>query len=214
MSSIARAAGACWVGAAISFWLAWFLMPLPGTTDAAFILEQVAATPERVFWSVALQLISAALFVPGLLGLVSVSALRGSRGAFVAAALVGIGATGLAADAIYHLLAYEMSLPGVTREAMLPVMQRFQSTDLVFVAPQLLALLGGVGLLAWRGARAGAVSHWAPRLFVTALAVAAAGGAAVRAAGGAGRRALALSVLALFSLAVAELGASLWRARS
>ncbi|HKC51760.1 MAG TPA: hypothetical protein VKF60_13265 [Myxococcota bacterium] len=69
MSSLARIAGGCWVGAAISFWLAWFLMPLPGTTDAALILEEVGAMSERVFWSVALQLISSALFVPALLGL-------------------------------------------------------------------------------------------------------------------------------------------------
>lgn len=108
-------------------------MPLPGTTDAAFILEQVGATRERVFWSVAFQLISSALFVPGLLGLISVSDLRGSGRGFAATSLVGIGATGLAADAIYPLVAYEMSLPGVTRSAMLPVMER------LFVAPQLLA---------------------------------------------------------------------------
>jgi hypothetical protein len=214
MSSVARIAGGCWVGAAITFWLAWFLMPLPGTTDAAFILDQVGATRERVFWSVALQLVSSALFVPGLLGLVSSSALRGSTPGFVGATLVGIGATGFAADAIYHLLAYEMSLPGVTRDAMLPVMERFQSADLVFVAPQLLALLGGVGFLTWSAARAGAASRWAPRLLAAALVLALVGGAAVRASGGAGRRVLALCVLALFSLATAQLGAGLWRTRS
>jgi hypothetical protein len=214
MTSLARIAGGCWVGAAISFWLAWFLMPLPGTTDAAFILDQVGATPERVYGSVAFQLVSSALFVPALLGLASLSPLRDSRAGFAAASLVGIGVTGLAADAIYHLVAYEMSLPGLTREAMLPVMQRFQSADLVFVAPQLLALLGGMGFLGWSAARAGAASRWVPRLLALALGVALAGGAAVRASGGAGRRALALGVLALFSLAVAELGLGLWRVRS
>jgi hypothetical protein len=214
MSSLARVAGVCWVGAAISFWLAWFLMPLPGTTAAAFILEQVGAAPDRVYGSVAFQLIASALFVPALLGLLSATPLRGSGAGFAAASLVGVGATGLAADAIYHLVAYEMSLPGVSREAMLPVMERFQSADLIFVAPQLLALLGGVGFLGWSAARSEAVSRWVPRLLALALGVAIIGGAAVRAAGGAGRRALALSVLALFSLALAELGASLWRARS
>ncbi len=129
MSSVARIAGVCWVGAAISFWLAWFLMPLPGTTDAGFILAEVGATSGRVFWSVAFQLISSALFAPALLGLVSVSPRRGAGLGFAAASLVGVGVTGLAADAIYHLVAYEMSLPGVTRDAMLPVMERFQSAD-------------------------------------------------------------------------------------
>ncbi|MFI5315810.1 MAG: hypothetical protein ACHQ6T_08920 [Myxococcota bacterium] len=213
MGSTSRIAGACLVAAGISFWLAWFLMPLPGTTDAAFILEQVGATPERVWWSVALQLISSALFVPGLLGLALDPKLRASAAAFAAASLAGVGVTGLAADAIYHLAAYEMSRPGVARDAMLPVMARFQSADLAFVAPQLLALVAGIAWLAVSAARAGAVSRRAPRLLALALGVAIAGGAAARAFGG-GRRGVALSALALFSLAVVQLGAALQRARS
>ena len=211
--SIARAAGACLVGAAITFWLAWFLMPLPGTTDTAFILEQVGATRERVFWSVALQLLSSALFVPGLLGLLAATPLRESVGGFVAASLVGIGATGLAADAIYHLLAFEMTAPGVTREAMVPVMDRFQSADLAFVAPQLLALLAGVGALVRVSSRAGVAPRRAPRWLGLALVAAVAGAAAVRAAG-LPRRVVAMAVLGAFSLALAELGAGLRRARS
>ena len=214
MSGIGRVAGVSWIAAAITFWLAWFLMPLPGTADAAFILEQVGASSRSVWWSVVFQLVSSALFVPALLGLVMDSRVRESVAGFAGATIFGVGVTGLAADAIYHLVAYEMSLPGLTREAMLPVMQRFQSADLVFVAPQLLALLGGMGFLGWSAARAGAASRWVPRLLALALGVALAGGAAVRASGGAGRRALALGVLALFSLAVAELGLGLWRVRS
>jgi len=210
---VSRVAAACLVGAALAFWLAWFLMPLPGTTDTAFILEQVGATRERVFWSVTAQMLSSALFVPGLLGLVAGTRLRGSSGAFAAATLVGIGATGLAADAIYHLLAFEMTAPGVTREAMLPVMDRFQSADLAFVMPQLLALLAGVGALAWVSARAGVAPRRAPLWCGLAVAAALAGAAAVRAAG-LPRRVVAMTVLGLFSLAIAELGASLWRARS
>lgn len=214
MSSVARIAGVCWVGAAISFLARVVPDAVAGTTDAGFILAEVGATSGRVFWSVAFQLISSALFAPALLGLVSVSPRRGAGLGFAAASLVGVGVTGLAADAIYHLVAYEMSLPGVTRDAMLPVMDRFQSADLVFVAPQLVALLGGVGLLGWSAARAGVASHWVPRLLGLALGVALVGAAALRAGGGAGRLALALSVLALFSLSLAELGRGLWRARS
>ena len=126
---------------------------------------------------------------------------------------MGIGATGFAADAIYHLLAAEMVAPGVAREAMLPVMERFQSADLAFIVPQLLALVVGVGWLALLAARAGAASRWTPRLLALALLVAVAGGAAARAFGG-GRRAVALGALALFSLAIAELGRGAARARS
>ncbi len=206
-------AGACLIGAGVAFWLAWFLMPLPGTTDAAFILEQVALTPGSVFASVAVQLVSSALLVPGVLGIVQATPLRESTGAFLAASLVGIGATGFAADAIYHLLAAEMVAPGLAREAMLPVMERFQSADLAFILPQLLALVVGVAWLALLAARAGAASRWTPRLLALALLVAVAGGAAARAFGG-GRRAVALGALALFSLAIAELGRGAARARS
>jgi hypothetical protein len=213
MTSLSRVAGLCLIGAGISFWLAWFLMPLPGTTDAAFILDQVGATPERVRWSVAVQLVSSALFLPGLLGIAREPKLRESASAFAAASLAGVGVTGIAADAIYHLAAYEMSRPGVARDAMLPVMERFQSADLIFVAPQLLAFVAGVSLLGVVAARTGAVSRSGPRLLAAALGVAVVGGAAARAFG-TGRRAVALAALALFSLAIADLGARLSRARS
>jgi len=196
------------VAGAAAFFAAWYLMPLPGTTDAAFILEQVGAAGARVFWSSALQVVSAALLVPPLLALIGSAELRNSAAAFGFASLAGIGATGLAADAIYHLLAFEMTLPGVPREPMLPLMERFQGPDLVFVAPQLLAFVLGFGLLTGSAARAGLASRVSPRLALAALAVGVVGGAAVRAAGS-GRRAVALGVLALFSLSLAELGRGL-----
>lgn len=213
MDRIGRAAGACLVAAGISFWLAWFLMPLPGTTDPAFILEAVGATPASVWWSVAVQLLCSALLVPGALGVARAEPLCRSGAAFAAASLVGIGATGFAADAIYHLLAYEMTLPGVAREAMLPVMARFQSADLAFIVPQLVALIAGVAWLAALSARAGVTTRLAPRLLWIALGIAVVGGVAARAAGD-GRRAVALGALAAFSLAIAELGRGLMRARS
>jgi hypothetical protein len=185
-------------------------MPMPGTTDVAFILEQVAATQDRVWLSVAVQVVSAALFVPPLLVLARAERVGDSALGFAALSLSGVGATGLAADAIYHLLAYEMVLPGIDRAAMVPVMARFQAQDLVFVAPQLLALLLGLALLAFVAARAGVVSRAAPRLQLAALGLALAGAPLVRLTGG-GRGALALGVLALFSLSIAWLGAALLR---
>ena len=213
MRHIPGIGGACLSAAAISFWLAWFLMPMPGTTDVAFILTQVGATPERVWLSVAVQMLSSALFVPGLLAFVVAVARRGSRLGFVAASLAGIGATGFAADAIYHLLAYEMVQPGVARDAMIPLMARFQSADLVFVAPQLLALLLGLGLVSLEASRAGLVPRANPRLHLGALGLAVVGGVVANATGQ-GRRPLALTVLALFSLAVAWVGVGLARSRA
>ena len=206
-------AGACLIAAGAAFWLSWFLMPLPGTADAAFILQEVGAASDSVVASVAVQMVCCALFVPGLLGLARAPALRDSGAAFAGASLAGIGVTGFAADAIYHLVAVEMTRPGVARDAMLPAMTRLQSGDLVFIAPQLLALVIGVAVLAVVAARAGLAPRRVPRELLGALAVALIGGAIVRAVGE-GRRAVALAVLALFSLAIAELGAALARARS
>jgi len=213
MGSTRGIAGACLVGAGVSFWLAWFLMPLPGTTDASFILEQVGAASGSVFVSVAVQMLCCALFVPGLTGLLLAPQLRDSTGAFIGVSLAGVGVTGFAADAIYHLVAFEMSRPGLSREAMLPVMERLQSSDLVFIVPQLLALVAGVAVLAACAVRAGLAPRRVSRELWLALGLAAVGAAAVRALGG-GRRVVALGVLALFSLAIAELGAALSRARS
>ena len=210
MTDSRRFGGACLVGAAFAFWLTWLLMPMPGTTDVAFILEQVGATPERVWCSVALQIVCSALFVPGLLAFVSAPELRGSPLAFASASLAGIGATGFAADAIYHLLAYEMVRPGIARDAMVPLMTRFQTADLIFVAPQLLALLLGLGLASLAAARAHLVPRANPFLYLAAL-VLAIGGGGLAGAIGQGRRAVALGVLALISLAVAWVGVALAR---
>ena len=213
MGSARGIAGACLVAAGINFWLAWFLMPLPGTRDAAFILEQVGTVSGSVFASVAVQMVCCALFVPGLAGLLLAPQLRDSTAAFLGVSLAGIGVTGFAADAIYHLVAFEMSRPGLSREAMLPVMERLQSGDLVFIAPQLLALVAGIAVLASCAVRAGLAPRRVSGELWLALGLAVVGGGVVRALGG-GRRVVALGVLALFSLAIAELGAALSRARS
>jgi hypothetical protein len=204
--------GSCLAAAAVTFWLAWFLMPMPGTADVEFILSQVGATQERVWLSVAVQMVSSALFVPGLLAFVLAEELRASRLGFVAASLAGIGVTGFAADAIYHLLAYEMVQPGVDRAAMVPLMTRFQTADLVFVAPQLLLLLLGLGLVSLAASRGGLVTRANPRLHLLALVLAIVGGVAANATGQ-GRRLVALCVLGLFSFAVSGVGVALARPR-
>lgn len=91
---------------------------MPGTTDVAFILEQVAATQEHVGGAVRARLW-----------------------------LAGIGATGLAADAIYACSPTRWCSPQSTAP---PWCRCFQSADPVFVAPQLLALFSLA--VAWLGA--------------------------------------------------------------
>ena len=46
-----RTGGLCFIAAAPLFWLTWFLMPEPGTTTAAFILEAITHQRSRVLLS-------------------------------------------------------------------------------------------------------------------------------------------------------------------
>ena len=100
----ARVAGLVWVFAAVTFWAAWFLMPDAGTADPAHILAAVRAHRAGVRWSVAVQIVSSAAFVPAV-----VFTRHGSTRARVGACLVLVGAMGMAMDAVYHLAAYYMT---------------------------------------------------------------------------------------------------------
>src|SRR5262245_50131828 len=55
------------IAAAILFWPAWFLMPEPGTVDAAFILNAIAAQRGSVMLSAILQTLCAVAVVPAVL---------------------------------------------------------------------------------------------------------------------------------------------------
>ncbi|HJZ54916.1 MAG TPA: hypothetical protein VKE74_08145 [Gemmataceae bacterium] len=85
----ARAAGVTLVFAATTFWLAWALMPDAGTADPAHILAVVRSHRAWVRWSVVVQLVSSAAFVPAV-----VLARPASGRALLGACLVLIGAMG------------------------------------------------------------------------------------------------------------------------
>src|SRR5262245_60088056 len=91
--------------AALLFWLAWALMPGVGVTDPAQIFALVSSQRALVAVSVLLQLISAALYAPALVGMISATAGEPSRLLRWGASLLLIGAMGSAADAVLHLLA-------------------------------------------------------------------------------------------------------------
>jgi len=74
----------------------------------------------------------------------------------VPAALLLVGAMGSAADAVFHLFAYEMTAPGAPSEALLPVMARMQGPGLVWILPLILSFFVGTGLLACAAHRAAA----------------------------------------------------------
>jgi hypothetical protein len=155
--------------AAVCFWTSWVLMPGVGVTDAATILRLVGAQPEQVLASSVLQLLSAALLAAAIPGLALCFCALGGRWGQCSVVLLALGACGNATDAIYHQLAYEMVRPGVDQAAMLPVMQRMQSVDLLFLLPLIFAFLIGCVGLAVGSAQSGIVAKGNPLLYVLCL---------------------------------------------
>ena len=199
------------IAAAATFWIGWLLMPGVGVTDAAVILDAVGAHRGAVLASSILHLVCAALFALAIPGLARLAAGRG-RVLGVAASLLAVGACAIAADAIFHFVAYEMTAPGVDRAAMLPVMVQLQTNDLRYLMPLVLALFLGAGALAGGASRAGLVSRWNPRLHGIAVATAVLGGGLLGPRGGG--RFVGLAFLGLVSASIAWVGAVLLRGRA
>src|SRR6185295_1082741 len=150
-----RLGGGWLVAASVLFWLSWSLMPGVGVTDTRQILDRVALQRDAVWLSVVLQLVSAACFAPPLLTLGRLGHARGSGALRNGAVLLAIGAMGSAADAIYHLLAYYMTAPGMDQDALVPLMQKMQGPGLAVLIPMVLAFFAGTAMVAVGAARVG-----------------------------------------------------------
>ena len=165
------------IGAAACFWLTWALMPGVGVTDPREIFALVQSQRQMVMASVVLQLLSAVLYVPALLMLVTDRMVGDRRAVRWGAGILLVGAMGSAADAILHLLAFAMTAPDVNQQLMLPVMAFMQNEGLVLLAPMLAAFFIGGAWLAYALAQAGVVWRWNGHLHLAALPVLVAGGA-------------------------------------
>src|SRR5262249_55496575 len=141
-------------------WLAWALMPDAATADAAHILAAVGGARASVRASALVQLAACAALAPGVLHVAG----RGTRATFAGGALLPVGAMGMAADAVYHQLAVEMTAPGVDASAMLPVMTAMQTRDIRSLAPLMLAYPAGAFVLVAGLVRERRASRWAARL--------------------------------------------------
>lgn len=190
------------------FWLAWLLMPGVGVTDAERILAGVAAARTAVAASVVAQLVSAALYVPALVGVATLPPRVAGRAVRTAAILLLLGAMGSATDAIFHLLAYAMTLPDVEPAPLVPVMRFVQGPGLLLIAPLILAFFAGSAWLSTALAHAGVVSRGSAWLHAIALAVAV-GGAGLARAGLVPARLAGLVTLLLVSAAQAWVGIAL-----
>jgi len=200
--------GVSLIAAASLFWLAWLLMPGVGVTDAGLIFELVGSHRSSVLASVVLQLISAALYVPALIGIASTPEFKANLRVKWGAGILLLGAMGSAADAVYHVLAFAMTAPGMDRGALLPVMAYMQGPGLLFVAPFILSFFAGGAILSSALERIGRIhkgstfAHWA------ALGCALLGGAAAS-RGMIPPRLVGLMTLAAVSCAQAVIGGGL-----
>jgi len=198
-----RTAGLALSVAALLFWCSWVLMPGVGVTDARQIFALVGAARPLVAASVVLQLLSSALYVPALLGVVVRFGDR--RGVMAGAVLLLLGAQGSAADAVIHLLAYAMTAPGTATAEVTPVMVFMQGPALKLLAPLLLCFFIGGPWLAHALAQHGIVSRRVAPAHWLALLVAVAGGA-LASRGLVPGRWVGLTTLAIVSGAQAWLG--------
>jgi hypothetical protein len=207
-----RNAGLLLIAAAVLFWLSWFLMPGVGVTDAAQILELVARQRSSVMLSVIVQLLSAALYIPALLGISCGTAQASNAGVRWGAGFLLLGAMGSAMDAVFHLVAYAMTMPGLEPSSLLKVMAFMQGPGLRLVAPFILGFFVGGIFLSIALTRKRAVSKLSAYMYLVALGIAVAGGAAAS-AGMFPSRIVGLSVLGAVSVSQALIGFELSRSR-
>jgi hypothetical protein len=192
---------------AILLWIAWALMPDAATNDAAHILKAVAAARANVRASAILQLVGAALLAVGLAA--EATPERRTRAGAVALLL---GAVGMAADAVYHQLAFEMTAPDVVSSAVLPVMTRMQTVELRPLMPLLVLFLVGAVVLGAQRARRRIGPPWVAGLLVVPALTIPLGVASVRVLG-APRRIVTLVNLALICAGLVGVAVDRLRAR-
>ena len=209
---LSRNAGLLLITAAALFWLSWLLMPGVGVTDAAQIFELVARKRWSVMLSVITQLLSAALYIPALLGISWGTDQTSNSGVRWGSGLLLLGAIGSAIDAVFHLVAYAMTMPGLEPSSLLKVMAFLQGPGLRLVAPFILGFFVGGVFLSIALAKSGAVSKASAYLYPMALGIAVVGGAAAS-AGILPSRVVGLSVLGAVSISQVLIGFELSRSR-
>jgi hypothetical protein len=199
-----RVSGVLLVVAAVLLWIAWALMPEGATNDPAVIARVMAGARGDVWLSAIVQLAASAAFAPAVLLLAG----RGTALTFAGGALVLIGAMGMAADAVYHQAAYQLTAPDLDTAAMLTPLGRMQREDIVSLAPLLLAFVIGAPTLGAGLVREGRAPPWVGTALIAAFVIAI-GGAIGASQGAWSRRLVVLGFFGALGLAFAGMGVRL-----
>ena len=144
-----------------------------GITDTHEIFRIVTPQRGEVLAASIMQLISAALFVPAMIGIIRNVGAPVTAKVWLPASVVVLGTLGLATDALDHLLSYAMTAPGVDQDAQVEVMEFMQGPGLLLIFPLIASFFVGMAWLSVRYAKAGAISRWIPGLYVLAGVIAA-----------------------------------------
>src|SRR5262245_15138549 len=108
MNSQANYSGYLLALAGTTFWFSWYLMPSPGTTEAADLLNVVKHARESVYYSSIIQIVSSVFYLAALFLLAHLYGAEKKITLF-GIILFGIGVMGMCADAVFHLLAYYLT---------------------------------------------------------------------------------------------------------
>jgi hypothetical protein len=165
-----------------------------------------------VFASVVLQLISAAAYAPAIGGILASDYAQTSRATRVGCVLLCLGAMGSAADAVFHLVAFEMTAPGADLETMAPVMKELQGPDLLLLSPFVAAFFAAHVTIVMGRRRHDAVARAAFWVLLTVPALVVLG-AMARSMGALSGRVVGLMVLGATSGSLALVGISFARQR-
>ena len=155
--------------------------------------------------------VSAALLAPAMLGLGRLATRVASKWLSWAAVLLLMGAMGFASDAIFHLLAYEMTAPGQQLSEMIPLMERMQGGAPMYLGFMVASFFAGSIVLTVGLVHCGMAPH--PLPWVAIIGLAALFGAQLLPAGSDWHRAVGLTSLAVLSASLAWSGLAISRHR-
>ncbi|RHX96154.1 hypothetical protein DLM76_04145 [Leptospira yasudae] len=197
--------------AAVTFWISWFLMPDPGTTDTNHILRIVKSVREFVWISAITQIVSSACYTIALFLIADLFSPQ-KKTTLIGLALFGIGAMGMCADAFFHLLAYYMTDDSVLlQENVVIVMTFMQTKGVVILIPLMLPFFIGSILLGIGLRSQNAVSKLPMSLFLTATFVGIGTAIVAKQVFGYSGRIVSLSILGAFAFGQAWIGSELLR---
>jgi hypothetical protein len=162
-------AGGLLIIASFGFFISWFLMPDPGTTDTIHILSIVGQSRTSVLASIIVQISTSVLYVVSLFLLTRMS-LRQKRSTLIGIILLAVGLLGLCSDAFFHLLAYFMTDNSITiQQDVVKVMVFMQTTGVALLLPIMLPFFIGSLVLAIGLNRQGVITRASAYIIISAF---------------------------------------------